>query len=296
MTARSTAAIKLILAMAVGALVIVLAKRTLNNLSFVSFLWLQMSVAIVAMLIYTFAFKKEKLPSQVNIKEWALVIAIGLLNFVIVRFIFIYALDLIPVTTHAYVMNFVGIITMLLSSVLLKEKPFGLQIIGALIAILGIWVYFYESPPANEVNGVLWLSFAVFCLALTNICMRLLHLLKDNKLSSNQVTTMSILVGGIPILIYGIATDLPLPSIDWFDWLIIIANGLLAVALPIVVFIQVLEHLRAYEASILATCGVIFTALFAIPILGDYLTSFEVLGMLLMLIGLYFVQKQKKLN
>jgi drug/metabolite transporter (DMT)-like permease len=190
-------------------------------------------------------------------------------------------------------MNFVGIVTMLLSAIMLKEKPFLLQVIGAGVAILGIWLYFYESPSAEQLKGVLWLSFAVLCLALTNICMRLLHLLKGGRLSANQSTSIAILVGGLPIIFYGLSTDLPLSSIAWKDWLIIVSNGLFAVALPIVIFIQVLEYLKAYEASILATTGVIFTALFAIPVLGDYLTQFEILGMLLMMFGLYLVQKEK---
>jgi len=293
MTPRSRSAIELVAAMAIGSLAIVLAKETLTKVPFTSFLWAQMLVAMVAMLSYTLVFKREAIPKKVIPKEWILVALIGLLNFTIVRFIFIYALELIPVTTHAYIMNFVGIVTMFLSIILLKERPFKLQVLGALVAIVGLWLYFYESQPTEQINGILWLSFAVFCLALTNICMRLLYLIDGALLSSNQVTTLATVIGGLPIIMYGITTELSLASIDHMDWIIIIINGLFAVALPVIVFVRVLEHLKAYEASVLATTSVIFTAIFAIPILNDYLTSFEFWGMLLMLIGLYLVQKEK---
>lgn len=291
MTARSRAALKLVLTMALVSLVVVLAKDTLNKISFLSFLYLQMMVAVIATSVYSFIISREKFPANISRKEWLLVIAIGILNFSLVKFIFIYALELIPVTTHAYIMNFVGIVTLLLSVMLLKEKPLARQLIGSLIAIFGLWLYFYESPSSTQIKGVIALSFAVFCLALTNICMRQLHLLKGRKLSDKQVTAISLLFGGIPIIIYGAFHDLALMEIKLWDWLIIIANGLIAVAYIILVFVQVLKHLKAYEASILATSGVIFTAIFAMPLLGDYLTAYEGFGMLLMFVGLVLVHK-----
>jgi drug/metabolite transporter (DMT)-like permease len=56
------------------------------------------------------------------------------------------------------------------------------------------------------------------------------------------------------------------------------------------VWLRVLRTLRAYEASILATLGVVFTALFAIPILGEQLEVHELAGIGCMLIGLSLAQ------
>ncbi len=59
-----------------------------------------------------------------------------------------------------------------------------------------------------------------------------------------------------------------------------------------VVFSQVMQYLKAYEASIIATSGVIFSALFAMPVLGDFLTVYEISGILIMLLGIILVQRK----
>ncbi|TQV87381.1 DMT family transporter [Aliikangiella coralliicola] len=296
MSERTSAAIKLVFSIALVALITVFAKSTLKQVSFFTFIWLQLLSASIAMIIYTFILKKEKFPKNLPRQVWLIILGIGVLNFAIVRTIFIYALDVLPVNTHAYIMNFVGIVTMVLSALLLRERPGFVQIVGAVIALVGIRFYFYQLPGGNEIEGIIWLSIAVLCLAATNILMRQLHLLETQYVSNNMVATLSICVGAFPLVILGAIIDYPLPSIGARDWLVIILNGLIAIGLVMVVFNQVMKVLRAYEASILATSGVIFTAIFAMPILGDYLELHEIVGVLLMITGIALVQFYKNVK
>lgn len=53
---------------------------------------------------------------------------------------------------------------------------------------------------------------------------------------------------------------------------------------------SILWTLRSYEASILAASTVIYTALFAVPILGERLALHQIAGVALMLVGLSLVQ------
>ncbi len=280
--------------MALVALVVTLAKQSLAVVPVFSFVWLQMAFASTAMLINTFLIQKEKWPSGVSAKILMIVVGIGLLNYLIVRFLFIYALELIPVTTHAYLMNFVGIVTMLFSIFLLKEKPKISQVFGAMIAIFGLWLFFHDAPTNGELKGIITIAIAVICLALTNILLRKLHLIKQHGLSHNHIATFAVCVGSIPLVGAGLVIDLPLPSISFYHWIVILANGLIANALVMTVFSQVMAHLKAYEASILAMTALIFTALFAMPILDDYLVGFEIAGIVLMLFGIGLVQWQFK--
>ena len=290
---RAAAAVKLVLTIALVALVTVLAKISLQTINFFTFIWLQLTVASVAMIIYSFVIRKEVFPRKVPLKVWLLIVGIGVLNFAIVRSIFVYALDILPVTTHAYVINFVGIVTMFLSAILLREKPGWLQVAGAFLALVGIRFYFYHLPEYSEMKGIIWLAVAVLCLALTNIIMRQLHLLDKQYVSNNLIATFSICIGATPLILWGIIAGDPIGSVGVEHWVVIILNGLIAIGLVMIVFNQVMKILRAYEASILATCGVIFTALFAMPILGDYLDTHEVFGIVLMIVGISMVQINK---
>ncbi len=292
MNQRTQASLKLLVAMVAISFVITLAKKSLFDVPFYSFVWLQMVFAILAMLSYLLLVKKQSLIISVKPKVWLMLVGVGLLNYCAVRFFFIYSLDLLPVTTHAYLMNFVGIVTMFLSAVLLKEKPMLLQILGAAIAVFGLWVFFYEKPKGGEVLGVISIAFAVFCLALTNILIRKLQLINDHGLSHHQIATISVCIGGIPLVLVGLAIDFPVQHLSYHDWIIIGLNGVVANAIAMTVFSQVMQYLKAYEASIIAMSGIIFTALFAMPLLNDYLNTMELIGILFMIVGIGLVQYQ----
>ncbi len=292
MTHRTRASIKLCVAMIAISFVITLAKKSLVEVPFFSFIWLQMVFAIIAMLFYCKVIARQSLSPKLERKVWLMLIGIGLLNYCIVRFLFIFSLELLPVTTHAYLMNFVGIVTMILSAILLKESPRILQVVGASIAIYGLWIFFYEKPKGGELLGIVSISAAVICLALTNILIRQLQLIKESQLSHIQIATASVCIGGGPLVIAGVMFDFPLVELSTENWAIIALNGVIANALAMTVFSQVMQYLKAYEASLIAMSGIVFTALFAMPILGDYLNVTEIIGISFMIIGIVLVQYQ----
>ena len=283
---KNGCAFLLVSTIALVALVTVLAKQSLTQVHYFTFVWLQMLIASVAMLIFTFGLRKEKLGSA-NLEILIYVVAIGLLNFSIVRAIFIYTLDLLPVTTHAYLINFVGIVTMVLSALILREPPRTMQIVGATIAISGLRLYFWDSPTEGELHAIVWLIIAVVCLALTNILMRRLHLLnRQQSMSNNQVSTFAIISGALPLVIWGALDVDQIKTIGAKDWLVITLNGIVCVGMVMLVFNYVLKVLKAYEASILANTGVVFTALFSMLLLHDSISTFEAVGIFVLLCGI----------
>ena len=67
-------------------------------------------------------------------------------------------------------------------------------------------------------------------------------------------------------------------------------TGLVMIAFSMSVWNHILRTLRSYEASILGASTVIWTALLAVPILGETLTINKIIGIALMLVGLALVQ------
>ena len=76
--------------------------------------------------------------------------------------------------------------------------------------------------------------------------------------------------------------------------LIIFANGVVGIAIVLTVFNAILKMLRSHEASVLAGSGIIWTALLAIPILGERLDSDQIVGIVAMLAGLFLAQLRPK--
>lgn len=104
------------------------------------------AIGIATMCIYTFVIQGETFPAHLDLRTWGYLVAIGLGNFVFAPIGFTLALERLPVTTHNYLSNFVGFVTMALSVVILKETPTRFQLIGSAVALVGMRFYFPSAP------------------------------------------------------------------------------------------------------------------------------------------------------
>ncbi|HZQ07821.1 MAG TPA: DMT family transporter [Anaerolineae bacterium] len=268
----------------------VLMKLALSNVSPWTFVALTVLVGMICLSIYTFVIRGERIPRGLSRQVWFYIIAIGLCNFAIARLTSTLALQRMPATTSTYVTNFIGFITMGMSIFILKETPTVFQALGAVVAIIGLRIFFVEIPSAYELVGIGLIFIGITAVAFTNNIARKLAIVTRNELSNNIVSTVAILIGGSISVVVGLAADFP-PRVDGLNnWLIILYSGIVITAIGLTVWNQILRTLRSYEASILGASTVIWTALLAVPILGERLTVNQVIGILLMIIGLALVQ------
>src|SRR5262249_43575008 len=154
----------------------------------------------------------------------------------VVRVLFLLGLGRLPATTHVYVVNFVGLVTMLLTVVVLRERPAFIQVLGAAVAFCGLRVFFPEVPPPSELVGVVYLSVGVLARALTNTLARMLALVTGNSLSSTVVSTVALWVGGLPVVLFGLASDWPPAVAGWANWGILVLNAVVGVAVGLMVW------------------------------------------------------------
>jgi drug/metabolite transporter (DMT)-like permease len=292
MTERNKASLLLVGTIFLAALVTVLAKLTLHRVSAFTFNWMQLAACMIFLSAYTFFWRKESWPSQLNWRQWAYAAAIGFANFTLVRYFFMVGLESLPVTTHAFLVNFVGLVTMLLSVFLLNERPFLIQVIGAVIALSGVTVFFERIPSPTEITGIIWVAIGVFFLALTNNLIRRFMIYHRQSMSVVMLSTLAIWIGGSPLVALGIWQEGAQLQVSLTDLAIVLANGIFSLALTLIVFNKALQVLRSYEASVLASSGLIFVALLAMPIAGEKLTWYNVAGIVIFFIGIILSQCQ----
>lgn len=268
----------------------VLAKYALREVEAFTFVWLQIAVGGVVLSLYALARHGVCVPRGLGRDAWVSIVWIGIGNFAIVRVVFMLALDRLPATTHVFLVNLVGLVTMGLSVLVLGERPRPVQLGGAVLALLGLWVFFERVPPPTEMAGVALVGGGVLALASTNVVARRLAMITGNGLSNTMISTVALWVGGVPVVIAGVLTDWPPRVEGGLNWAIIVLNGVVGIGVGLTVWNYILRTLRSYEASVLAGSTVIFTALFALPILGERLGGREVAGIVLMLVGLAAAQ------
>jgi drug/metabolite transporter (DMT)-like permease len=278
-----------------SAFVGVLAKLALRDVPPFTFVWLQIAIGGSLLTLYTFQWRGERIPKSLGRQVWAYIIVIGVGNFTIVRVLFMLALDRLPATTHAYLVNFVGIVTMLMSIVVLQERPSLCQILGVGLAVAGLHVFFRVIPPPSELLGVIYVAVAVCALASTNNLTRKLAIVTHDSLSNTIISTVALWIGGLPVVVMGLLLDWPPPVVGWTNWGIILLNAIVGIAIVLTVFNYILRTLRSYEASILASSGVIYTAILAVPLLGERLALHQLVGIAMMLVGIALVQVRRGL-
>jgi drug/metabolite transporter (DMT)-like permease len=271
----------------------VLAKLALSDVAPLTFAWLSVAVGIVVLSFYTFIICRERVPRGLGKQVWAYIIAIGICNFVVVRIGLTLALERLPATTQIYLVNFVGFITMAMSIFILKEAPTIFQLLGAVVAFSGLRVFFAQIPSAYELVGVGLILVAITALAYTNNIARKLALITNFSLSNSIISTMALLTGGSITVLIGLIVDWPPQVAGWQNWAIILYAGIIMVGLSMTVWNYILRTLRSYEASILGASTVIWTALLAIPILGEQLSFTQSIGIGLMIVGLSLVQVRR---
>ncbi|RQV95207.1 DMT family transporter [bacterium] len=269
----------------------VLTKMTYSSVSPAAFIYLSMLIGMVSMTIYTFLIKKERVPKELMTRKvWSLILQIAFFNFV-TGTLGAVALNYMPASTNSYLSNFIGFITMGMSAIILKEFPGLWQILGAVIAFSGLRVFFPNPPQGEQLMGTGLILISILGVAYTNNIARKLALETKNQISNNIISTLAILIGGsVAVVIYILIDGFPPVVPTTQDWLVIFYNGIITRAIFLTLWNLVLRTLRSYEASILGASTVIFTSILAVIILGEVLEIHQIIGILLLLIGLLLVQ------
>ncbi|MBJ19072.1 MAG: DMT family transporter [bacterium] len=270
----------------------VLAKLALFEVPAFTFVWLQLAAAGLFMLLYTLVFARERWPSGLAPADWLAIAFIGVVNFGLCRVLMMMSIERLPMNTFVFVLSFVSLVTMGLSVVFLGEHPGRRQMLGVVLAIVGVWLFFPDVPPPAELRGVVYALLIVFGLGATNNVTRWLLTRQGDGLTSSLLSTLALPIGAIPIILAGLTLDWPPPVGGARNAWIIVANGVVGIALTQTVFNAVLRTLRSYEASVLAGSGLIWTALLAIPILGEWLEWRQIAAIGVVLSGVVMTQRR----
>ncbi|MCB0009350.1 MAG: DMT family transporter [Anaerolineales bacterium] len=270
----------------------VLIKLALTDVEPFTFAWVSVTIGMVALALYTFGIRREPIPRNLPTKVWLTILVIGFLNFFVARLTTTLSLDLLEATTNTYLVNFVGFVTMGMSIFILKESPTLFQVLGAAVALAGLRIFFPGALSDAQLRGVFLILVGIMGIAYTNNITRKL-LMTTQQLSSLIISTIALLFGGGLLLLAGLITDWPPHVGSLANVGTLFYTGLVMIAFSMSVWNYILRTLRSYEASILGASTVIWTALLAVPILGETLTINKIIGIALMLIGLALVQVRR---
>ena len=205
-------------------------------------------------------------------------------------------LEYADATTAGIIMALIPIITMILARFILGEQMGTWQVIGSIIAFLGIVVIVIKGSPAAlmrlDVNpGELWVVAGAFCFGLYAV------LLRRAKFELERLPLLVLLLGAaaltaLPFYLWELASD---------ERSALNSSGLVALAyvaipggaLMYYLFNWSVEVLGAARAGVLLYLQTIFTAVLAYFILGEHLQHYHLEGAAIIVVGLICVVRLK---
>ena len=264
-----------------------------NNLPPLSFAGLRYFVAFVCLIPIVLANPRERtILRNLNRVDWGILTIFGIVMIALAQGTQYISMDYLPTVTVSLLLNLNPIAVGFMSQIWYKERPTFMQWIGIVVSMAGTLIYFMPvNIPQAKAIGFL----AAFAGILSNAYGTLLGRQTNQRshLSPLVVTFVSMGIGSVLMLAAGWATEgIGHPSlIDWgyIAWLAIVNT-----AFAFTLWYHTQRTLTAVESSLINSLMLPQIALLAFFFLGETVSIKEVVGLILVGLGVVVVQLRKQ--
>lgn len=259
----------------------------------ITFAGLRYSLAFLCFLPFIFLKKKYMYEiKNLNPNQWKKLILLGLIFYTFTQGAQFLGLAFLPSVTVSLILNFTPIIVAIMGLFLLNEKPTGLQLLGMVLFLIGIVVYFFPvALLESEFLGLGIMLIGVLANSGSAVLGREIN--RSKNISPFVITFISMGVGSIILLLMGLFQN-GLPEISETTWIYIIWLAAINTAFAFTIWNFTLRNLTAMESSIINGTMLIQIAILAWIFLGEIITLKEGFGMLIAAIGAIFVNYKKR--
>ena len=268
-----------------------LIKWGLSDIPPLYFATLRYSLAFLVLVAVEGVFgRREPRGGPVGKKQAGLLVIAGIAGYTVAQGLQFVGLYYLPAVTTSFLLNFNPFFVLALGMGLLGEGASTLQVGGLALALAGGWAFFSQKVSwGGQWLGVLVVVISGVGWAAYLVSVRMLH--RTGYVGSLRLTTTTMgfgVVGMVVLtLLSGQYAPLTLTGIVIIVWLAT-ANT----ALAFFMWNWALREIPAYELTVLQNVMLVEIALFAFVFLQETITTVMVVGMALVLAGVFVVQAQ----
>jgi drug/metabolite transporter (DMT)-like permease len=256
----------------------------INPLAFASYRYV---IASIVLLVPTLSIYRKNIVN-VGLRQASIFLVLAFTGYFMaqgLQFVGLYYLS--PITV-SFILNLTPVYVLVFSVLFIGEKPSAIQLLGIILSMLGIVVFFYGSfQMLVEIMGVLAALLSGLGWAAYMILSR--HYLKKNRGNVMVFTTYSMLLGSLMLLGTTVLTG-NITSVSANGWAIIFWLSIVNTALAFVLWNHALKTLKVYEQSVLQNTMLIQITLLSVALLQEQLTLQKIFGMVMVFIGVLIVQ------
>ena len=265
----------------------VLIKIGLREIPALTFAGLRYFMAFLVLLPFLLQRQVKQQIREFSRNDWKLIILLGLISYFIAQGAQFLSLDYLPATTLSLMLNLTSVFVTFSAIFLIKEVPTPVQIIGLVINLAGIFIFFF--PAGFSGYSPVGFIFGIICLLANGIATILGRKLNyQGRLNPIAVTLVSLGIGSTLMLGIGLLWQ-GLPSISMQSWVILLVLAIVNTAFTFVAWNYTLQTLTAMESSIINGMMLVFITIFSWIFLGESQSLKGVIGLLLAFIGAIIV-------
>ncbi|MCX6181654.1 MAG: DMT family transporter [Bacteroidetes bacterium] len=244
----------------------------------------------IYVIINTLRSKKED-TTTVSSKDWLLIIFLGFIGYYISSYLDFWGLQYISAGLERLILFVYPTITTILAALILKKKITTKQIIAIAIAYFGIFISFQDNM---EGNTNIWLgSLLVFLSALTYA----FYLVGADKLipkyGAIRFTSYCMIVSCIVVFIhFSIEQPSNLFNLSWEVYLLGFILSIFCTVLPTYMIGEAIKRIGASSTSILSTAGPVSVIFIAYFVLGEPITSTQIMGTIVVIAGIVYLTRR----
>jgi drug/metabolite transporter (DMT)-like permease len=263
----------------------VLIKRNLSEIPPLTFAGLRYSIAFLVLLPGLWKHKAQVL--SLSPKMWGRLILLGFVFYALTQGGQFVTLNHLEAVSFGLLLNFTTPLVAIFGILVLKEATSRLQWFGISVFILGVLIYFpLGAIPREKLLGFALAGFTVCANAIGAVLGRSVN--RDGATSPLVVTVISMGAGAAILLAAGVAPQ-GLPPVCPSVWITILWLAVVNTALAFFLWNKTLQVLSAVESSIINNTMLVQIAVLAWIFLGERITTFCIVGLVLASVGVLLV-------
>jgi drug/metabolite transporter (DMT)-like permease len=226
-------------------------------------------------------------------RDWGRLAVLGVIFYTLTQGSQFLSLAYLPAAMASLLLNLTPLVVGLFGIIFLHEHPSPRQWIGIVLTVIGVAVYFLPVGVAGIPGIGLFVALAgVFSNAVSSLLGRQVNRLANH--SPLVITFISMGIGAFLLLVIGILTQ-GVGRLDLQSWLLIIWLAVINTAFAFTLWNHTLRTLSAVESSVINSLMMPQIAVLAFVFLGETLNGREIIGLILVSLGVTIVQWQRKL-
>jgi drug/metabolite transporter (DMT)-like permease len=267
----------------------VLVKIALNDLGPLTIGGLRFFIGFLILLPWVLNSKKIALTKR----QWLHLGLIGLSAYTIGNGAIFWALRYLSATTVSFLMGLTTLLVLFGGILWLGESPTWVQAVGIVVVLGGIAMFFWPGLEPGEPLGMGILLLGMLAFSAFNLLGR--RIARGREVGTLALTAFPLAIGGGSMLLIALPLE-GLPHASWTVWLLILWLAAVNSALAYVIYNHSLKILTAFEMSVVLNLSPAWTAMMAWALLAERLGVLEVLGILVLIVGIVLVQRRRRVE